>query len=744
MFRKNLISKPLFHVLKKKMPVMSKTEREALDAADSGWESEIFQGRPNWEKLHHIKTSTLTKAEQAFLDNETTTLCSMLDDWKISYRDKDLSPKVWKFIKDNGFFGLVIQTQYGGKGFSAALHSAVVMKLATRSVSAAVTVMVPNSLGPGELLHRYGTSAQQKKFLPDLASGKAIPCFALTSAPAGSDASSMRDTGVVCHGTYKGKTIVGIKLNFSKRYITLAPIATLVGLAFRLQDPEHLIGNKTNVGITCALLDAKHPGLTIGQRHLPMELAFMNGSIEGKAVFVPLDAIIGGTQMAGAGWRMLVECLAIGRAISLPALSCAQGALGFITTSSYAALREQFRTPLFKMEGVESALAKIAGYTYLLESCRTLTVTAVDDGLRPATASAIAKYHMTEFGRKILNHAMDVHGGRAIMMGPKNYLARAYQGIPISITVEGANILTRNLIIFGQGALNCHPYLRAEMDAFTEPDKHKALTQFDHALFGHVGLLFKHIGRATGQGITAGRFIRALTRPAAHHYRNIERLSQAYALVADSTLILLGGALKRKERLSARLGDVMSYLYLASAALKMFKDHGEDPSERPLLDWAVQYCVFQAQEALWGLFANLPNRAVALTLRALCFPWGKPHVAPSDKLEHQVVGAMLKPSAFRERLAKHAYMPDDAGDPIGKMEVAFKHWSHCQPILATVRHAIRAGKISRKARALEQYKHAFTLKLITKPEHAMLKTLETYREDIIQVDVFSHDLKKEL
>ncbi|MDF2868278.1 MAG: acyl-CoA dehydrogenase, partial [Gammaproteobacteria bacterium] len=532
--RQRLLAKPLMRFVRKSLPPMSSTEREALDAGDTWWEGDLFKGQPDWQKLYSLPKPQLSAEEQAFLDNQVETLCGMLDDWQIVQHDKDLPQEVWNYIKKERFFGIVAKKEYGGLGFSALAHSTIILKLASRSISAGVTVMVPNSLGPAELLYHYGTKEQKDYYLPRLARAEEIPCFALTGPEAGSDAAAMTDTGVVCMGEYQGKQVLGIRLNWNKHYITLAPIATVLGLAFKLYDPEHLLGQQDDVGITVCLIPTSHPGVEIGRRHLPLNFAFMNGPTTGKDVFIPLDWIVGGPQMAGQGWRMLMECLSIGRGVSLPATAVANAKLSYRMTGAYARLRKQFKTSIGTFEGVEEALARIGGYAYLLESTRLLTLTGLDLGVKPSVVSAIAKYHMTELSRQIMNDAMDIHAGKGIQMGPRNYLAHGYIAIPISITVEGANILTRNLIIFGQGAIRCHPYVRQEMEAVADANQIRGLQTFDKLITGHIGYMMSNMVRSFVMGITAARWLKvpAYAGELTYYHRQIIRMSTALAFVA--------------------------------------------------------------------------------------------------------------------------------------------------------------------------------------------------------------------
>ncbi|MDF2530372.1 MAG: fadE [Gammaproteobacteria bacterium] len=734
---KHKFSHTVYQRIQNNLPKMSETEAEALNSGDSWWEAELFRGNPDWQSLLNLKLSELSSEEQAFLDNETETLCSMIDDWKIVHTDKDLSPEIWAYLKDAGFLGMVISKEYGGKGFSAAAHSAVVMKIATKSLTAAVTAMVPNSLGPGELLYHYGTAEQKQQYLPRLAKGLEIPCFALTGPEVGSDASSMPDRGTVCKAEFEGKEVIGIRLNFSKRYITLAPVATLIGLAFKLYDPEHLLGEKKNLGITVCLLPRNHPGVEIGNRHIPLDQAFMNGTIQGHNVFIPLDWVIGGHERVGQGWHMLVECLSIGRSISLPAISCAYGALSYITTGAYAALREQFNMPIGQFEGVQEALAKIAGLSYMLDACRRLTITANDQGLKPAVASAIAKYHMTEMGRKILNHAMDIHGGRGIMMGPNNYLGRAYQGMPICITVEGANILTRNLIIYGQGAMSCHPYIRKLIEAVHKDNVEPATSRFDHLLFGYVGYIIRNVSRTLVYKCSFGYAAKVPHSHLSRLYQKLSTLSASYSVASDMALMSLGGDLKRKERLSARLGDVMSYMYLASSVLKAFYDQHEPETELAVSRWAVEYCLHEAGEALNELIRNFPNPVVKWTMRVMLQPFGNPYSHPSDRSEHNIAKQMLVNSPLRQRLGKLIYLKPDEKDAVGRVELAFQALQTAQPVFDKLKAWVRQDKLKKSQSRAEQANYAFEQGWLDEAEMQAVIVCETLRKQIVQVDAFA-------
>lgn len=730
--RRLCLTKPLFAQIKKRLPKISATEAEALAVGDNWWEADLFRGQPAWQNLLDKPLSKLSAEEQHFLDHETSELCTLLDDWQIA-QDQDLPPKVWQFMREKGFFGLVISKDYGGKGFSAAAHSAIVMKVASRSLTAAVTVMVPNSLGPGELLSLYGTQAQKDRYLPALAKGEHIPCFALTGPEVGSDATSMPDTGVVCKQLFEGKATLGIRLRFNKRYITLAPVATLIGLAFKLVDPDRLLGAQENIGITLALIPREHPGVQIGARHNPMGLAFMNGNIVGEDVFIPLGWVIGGQNMVGQGWRMLVECLSIGRSISLPALSTAFCNKAVLMTGAYATIRRQFRSSIIQMEGVAAKFAEIVGFRYLTEACRQLTLSAVDAHIKPAVASAIAKYHMTEMCRQVCLHAMDIHGGRGIMLGPKNYLAQGYLGMPVCITVEGANILTRNLMIFGQGSIGCHPYLYEEMTAVNLSPK-EGLPKLDKLWLKHIGYLWQNYCRASWQVMTRGYFIRAPKSSMARAYQQLTWLSNVYAVVADIALITLGGALKRKENLSARLGDVLSYLYLASAALKQFWDDGEPKTDKPLVRWAVYHCLYQADQALKDFIANFPNKFLSRFLLLKFGLWRTLCHKPSDKLARQIIEPYLYDSAARRQIfAQTHYSLEQECDLV---ERCFMALLKADASLDKLKALVKADKVPRDLPERQQIQYAFEHKLLSERDYRTLVEVAELRLQAIQVDVF--------
>lgn len=735
--RRLLVSGFILNIFRKILPQVSQTEQEALDAGTVWWDGELFSGHPNWQKLLAYAKPTLTAEEQSFLDNETEQLCSMIDDWDVTHVRQDLSPEAWQFIKDKGFFGMIIPKEYGGLQFSALAHSAVVTKLASRSATGTVTVMVPNSLGPAELLLHYGTQAQKDQYLHRLARGQEIPCFALTGPFAGSDAGAIPDTGVVCYGEFNGeKNVLGLRMNWEKRYITLSPVATLLGIAFKLYDPEHLLGPEEARGITLALIPTNVPGVKTGRRHFPLNSAFQNGPTSGKDVFIPLDYIIGGQERIGQGWRMLMECLAAGRSISLPASATGSAKLSARTSGAYCRVRKQFKMPVGKFEGVEEALARIGGNTYMLEATRVLTASAVDMGEKPSVISAIAKYNCTDRSRSVINDAMDVHGGKGICMGPDNYMARTYQQIPIGITVEGANILTRSLIIFGQGAVRAHPYVLKEIKAAHNPNKKQAILDFDQALWGHVSFSLCNATRSLFFGLSDGRGIQVPTAaPTQRYYQQLTRYSAAFAFTADVAMLVLGGSLKRKEKISARLGDVLSNLYLCSATLKRFEDDGRPEDDLPMMHWAMQDALFRIQEAFDGVLQNFPNRIAAWGLRRLVFPLGKCAMPPSDHLGHEVATKLMQPGAARDRLTSGMHIPKNETEAVGALEVSLLSTLNCEPIQAVIAKAFKEGKI--KARSeIEQIIEAAKLNIITGDQVILLERDYLLRRKVIMVDDF--------
>jgi acyl-CoA dehydrogenase len=693
--RRDLVTRRVIGVYRRMLPKMSRTEQDALEAGNVWWDGELFSGMPDWRKLLRLPPPRLTAEEQAFLDGPAEALCRMLDDWEITHELLDMPPRVWQFLKEHKFFAMIIPKEYGGLGFSALASSMVLTKISSRNATASSTIGVPNSLGPAELLLHYGTDEQKQRWLPGLASGDEVPCFALTSPRVGSDATAIVDNGVVAKGLYEGREIIGIRLNWEKRYITLAPVATVLGLAFKLYDPDHLIGEVDEYGITAALVPTDLPGIEIGRRHFPINIPFQNGPTSGRDVFVPLDAIIGGPKMAGQGWRMLVQLLAVGRSIVLPSNSLGGAMAAVYASGAYCRLRRQFGLPIGKFHGVGEALARMAGNVYTMTAASRVTCTAIANGEKPAVPSAILKYHNTELARQVANDAMDVHGGKAIMLGPKNYLARGYESVPIAITVEGANILTRNLIIFGQGAIRCHPFVLAEMEAAKNPDQQQGLVTFDRLLFKHVGYALSNAARSWLQALTLARFTDVpVTGPTRRYYQHVNRYSASFALMTDAAMLTLGGELKRRELLSARLGDVLSYLYLASMVLKHYQDQGEPPEDLPLVEWACRTLLYKTQEQLHGLLRNLPNRPVAALLRLAIFPRGRTYSAPSDELGQLIVELLINPTATRERLAAGAYKTLEPGNPLALLQEALEMAEQIKPIERRVFDARRSGEIA--------------------------------------------------
>ena len=742
--RRAVISRPLFATYRKVLPQMSETERDALEAGTVWWEGELFRGKPDWKKLHAYPKPTLTAAEQAFMDNEVEEACRLVDDWKVTHELYDLPNEAWRYIKDKGFLGMIIPKKYGGLEFSAYAHSQVVTKLSTRSSALSVSVMVPNSLGPAELLLHYGTDAQKDYYLPRLAKGIEVPAFALTSPWAGSDAASIPDSGVVCKGMYQGKEVIGMRVSWDKRYITLAPVCTVFGLAFHLYDPDGLLGDQKHIGITCALVPYDHPGVDTGRRHFPLNAMFMNGPTRGKDVFMPLDFIIGGPQKAGHGWRMLMECLAAGRSISLPSSNTGMAQMTARAVGGYARVRSQFKMAVGRFEGVEEALTRIGAYTYMMDATRKMTAGAVDLGEKPSVVSAIAKYHVTERARQVVNDGMDVVGGKGICLGPSNFIGRAYQQIPIGITVEGANILTRSLIIFGQGAIRCHPYLLPEMQAAQNKDVRQGLVDFDKALWGHVGYTIKNGFRALWLGMTGSHFVAVdvdVAPEVRRYYQQMTRFSAAFAFLSDISLLVLGGSVKRREKLSARLGDILAQMYLISCTLKRFEADGRQAADAPLAHWAIWDSMYKAQEAFDGVIANFPNRFIGAFLHRSIFPWGHPYVVPSDDLGHQVAKLLIQPSESRDRLTAECYLPLTEKEPVGAIELALIATLEAEAIETKIRDAEKAGRFANnpQANVRDIAVAAVECGVITAAEFEKMKRRNMLRDIVVHVDDFPFD-----
>jgi acyl-CoA dehydrogenase len=747
LLRRKLISVPALGAYRKVMPAMSQTERDALEAGTVWWDGELFSGRPNWQRLLDTPAPALNAEEQRFLDEETEALCAMTSDWETTNVYKDLPPHAWQYIRDKGFLGMIIPKEYGGLGFSAWAHAQVVTKLSTRSGTAAVTVMVPNSLGPGELLLQYGTDAQKSYYLPRLAKGIEIPCFALTSPHAGSDAASIPDHARVCWGEHEGKRVLGLRVTWDKRYITLGPVATLLGLAFRVYDPDQLVGDQEDIGITCALIPTSHPGVRIGRRHMPLNAVFQNGPNWGRDVFIPMDWVIGGQPMLGKGWRMLMECLAAGRGISLPSSNTGMAMLAVRTVGGYARVRTQFRTPIGKFEGVEEPLARMGGNLYMMDATRMLTVSAIELGEKPGVLSAIAKYHITERARSVINDGMDIIGGKGICMGPSNFLGSAYMQHPVAITVEGANILTRSLIIFGQGAIRCHPFLLCEMNATREADPERAAVAFDEALFGHLRFTISNLARTFVTGVTGSHFVSVpagVAPETRRYYQQLTRFSAALAFLADVSMGTLGGALKRKEKLSARLGDILSLLYLCSATLKRYEAEGRQAADAPLMHWAIWDAMFKVQGAFEGVLSNFPNRVLAALMRRIVFPLGRPYFIPSDRCGQRAARVLIAPSAARDRLTACMFIGKGEDDPVGLIERALVATMGAEPIEAKLKAAAKEGRLDTQlppgAGVAELAARAVTAGVLDADEARTLVEQRALVDQVIRVDDFDRDL----
>jgi acyl-CoA dehydrogenase len=731
--RRQLVSRHIMTLLTKNLPPVSKTEQEALDGGDVWWDAELFSGKPDWSRLYDLSANHLSQAEIDFLGNQTETLCAMLDDWQITYELKDLPEEVWDFILKERFFGMIIPEEYGGLGFSAQGHSEVIMKVGSRSITAAVTIMVPNSLGPGQLLLNYGTQEQKDYYLPRLASGREIPCFALTGPEAGSDASSIPDVGIICHQDYNGEAdVLGIRVSWEKRYITLGPIATLLGLAFHAYDPDHILSDEEDVGITLALIPTDTPGVVIGNRHYPLDIPFQNGPNSGKDVFIPMEWVIGGQDEVGRGWRMLVECLGEGRGISLPSLSTASAKMATRITGAYTRVRKQFNLPIGYFEGIEEAMARIIGNTYIMDAGRLLTLTALDQGKKPAVITALLKYQLTERMRSVINDAMDIQGGSGICLGPSNFIGRAYQSIPIGITVEGANILTRTLIVFGQGALRCHPYLLTEM----QTAQNKDLRGFDNALLAHMGFIISNSVRSIWLGLTNAIFVVCGTPATRKYCRSLTRLSSNFALISDYALLMLGGKLKRKERLSGRMADILANLYLCSAVIRHYEEQGAPKADRILVDYACKLTIHRAQQSMLAAFHNMPLPWLAKILRALMFPFGKPYSPPNDALIHQVAQLALKPSATRDRLTEGIFITNDPDDKTGRVEYAFQEALKAEEAEKQFNRLRKQGKLHGFTQP-QRIENALRDKLISETDAKLLSNAWKAMRNAISVDEFT-------
>lgn len=738
--RQTIISQKALSLFKKVLPAMSQTEKEALEAGTVWWEAELFKGKPEWKKLQNIADPKLSEAEQAFLDGPVNTVCEMVNDYQVTHELADLPPEVWQYLKDHKFFAMIIKKKYGGLEFSAYAQSLVLQKLTGVSSVLSSTVGVPNSLGPGELLQHYGTEEQRNHYLPRLAEGKEIPCFALTSPEAGSDAGSIPDYGIVCKGQWQGEEVLGMRLTWNKRYITLAPVATVLGLAFKLRDPDGLLGDKQELGITCALIPTDLKGVKIGNRHSPLNVPFQNGPTQGDDLFVPIDFIIGGQKMAGQGWRMLVECLSVGRGITLPSNSTGGIKSAALATGAYARIRRQFKQPIGRMEGVEEPLARLAGNAYVMDAASNLTVAGIDLGEKPSVISAIVKYHCTHRGQRSIIDAMDIVGGKGICLGPSNFLARSYQGAPIAITVEGANILTRSMIIYGQGAIRCHPYVLNEMEA-AYSESSDALDKFDSALAGHVSFTMSNLVRSVWFGLTDGRGSDTPTpsnkadKQTQRYYQKLNRYSANLALLSDISMAVLGGSLKRRERLSARLGDILSQLYLGSATLKRFESEGSHAEDLPLVHWGMQDSLRQTEVAIDEFLANFPNPVIGRLLRVVLMPFGRIRRAPNDKLDSQVAHILQTPSETRSRIGRGQYLEATEYNPVGKIEKALEVILQAEPLFDKVCKETHQKRAFLRLDLIAQL--GLEKGILTQEEADLLTSAEEHRLYTINVDDFS-------
>ncbi|WP_396622163.1 acyl-CoA dehydrogenase [Marinobacter sp. W-8] len=752
--RLDKLSRPLLGWVRSRLPKLSPTEQEALNSGSVDWDGELFSGQPEWNKLLDAAPAHLTSEEQAFLDGPVEELCKMLDDWQITHEHYDLPDKVWKFIRSKGFFGLVIPKEDGGLGFSNTAHSEIVMKISTRSVSAAVTVMVPNSLGPGELLMHYGTDEQKQHYLPRLAGGDEIPCFALTSPVAGSDAGAIPDKGIVCKGEWNGKEVLGLKVTWNKRYITLAPVATLIGLAIKVYDPEHLIGEQDEIGVTCVMVPRDTDGVNAGARHLPMNTVFMNGPTWGTEVFIPMEQVIGGQDMLGKGWKMLLECLSIGRSISLPALGTGAGKLASLATGSYAYTREQFGRSISQFEGVQEALEPIAGYTYMMDAARLLTAGMLDRGVRPSVPSAVLKYRNTDLMREVINHAMDVVAGRGVITGPRNFLARAYQAVPIGITVEGANILTRSLMVFGQGAIRCHPFIVEEIEAAGMEDQDQAAKKFDGIFYRHLAHTTRNALRAFVLGLSKG-WLESAPRQGdiQKYYRQLGRFSAAFALMTDVTLLTVGGGLKARQRLSGRMADCLVQLYYATAVIKQWHEEGYPDDQRDLVEWCLQTCLHDLQDSMREAIINFPVPALRWPLRLMVFPLGATGLnGPDDKLGAKVAATIVNDTPVRQRISRGTYINADPSDSLGRVLNAYRLANETEESRHKLHEAIRSRDedevdgiallMGHQRKELVDW--ACAQGIVKAEECPKLEEALTALYDVIRVDAFDADGLKSL
>ncbi|HYG61712.1 MAG TPA: acyl-CoA dehydrogenase [Thermoanaerobaculia bacterium] len=712
------------------IPRISETERQALEAGTVWVDGELFSGRPDFRRMLREPYPILADEERAFLDGPVERLCALVDDWEVSRR-RELPPKVWDLLKEERFFGLAIPREHGGHGFSPLALSTIFGTLASRSLALSAVVLIPNSVGPGELLLEYGTPEQQAFFLPRLARGEEIPCFALTEPEAGSDAASLRSEGVLFRDS---KGDLAIRLSWSKRYITLAPVATLLGLAFRLRDPENLLGRGEDVGITLALVPTHLPGVRIGDRHDPMGVPFPNGPTEGRDVVIPADRIIGGPEYAGRGWKMLMEALSAGRSISLPAQSVGGAKYVARVAGAYAAVRRQFGVEIGRFEGIEEPLARIGGLTWLMEAARVATCGAVGSGHRPAVISGVVKYQQTELLRRVVQDGMDVLGGAALSRGPRNLMAAAHMGAPIGITVEGANILTRTLIVFGQGAIRCHPYALAEIRALESGDA-AALRK---ALLGHAGSFLRNLVRSALLGLTRGRLAGSpVAGPTAGSWRRLAWASARFALLTDLALLSLGSRLKLREKLAGRFADALSWMYLGFCALRRFEAEGRREEDLPFVLWATEHALDQIQTAFEGIYRNFEGPLGWLMRGPGAWwcrvnPLGRP---PSDRRGARVAAALRSAGALRDRLTAGVFLPADPTQALGRLERAFALVAEAAPVAETIARASRQGTLP-AGRPEELLDWAVAAGVVTAEQAGLVRRAAEARLDAIQVDSF--------
>ena len=716
------------------MPQISATERIAVEAGTLWIDKDLFSGKPDYQKLMSESYPRLTQQEKDFIDGPVEELCRMAHNFDIVNK-RSIPQEIWDYIKKEKFFGMIIPNEYGGLGFSALAHSAVITKLNSRSSTIAVTVMVPNSLGPAELLMHYGTEEQKKYYLPRLADAREIPCFALTEPEAGSDAGSIQASGVV----FKGEdNKLYIRLNWNKRWITLAAISTVMGMAFRLKDPDHLLGDKEDIGITCALVPSQTKGVVLGDRHNPMFVPFYNCPTQGKDVVVPIGAIIGGQKQVGHGWRMLMESLGAGRGISLPSQLCGGSKLVSRLVSSHSVIRKQFGCSIGKFEGVKEHLAKIAGKTYMIDAMRVYTLGALDSGIKPPIITAIAKYHATEIGRDIVNYGMDIMGGAGLSLGPRNLIAPLYMSTPIGITVEGANILTRTLMIFGQGAMRAHPYAFQEINAL----ENNNVRDFDKAFWSHVGHVFRNLCRSIGLSLTRGLLSKPYgDRHTKRYFRKLSWISASFALMADVVMGLFGGTLKKREMLTGRFADILSHMYMATSVLRRYEAEGRRKEDLPFVHYSMKYCLTQIQKAFDGIFCNINVKGLTWLFKFFLRTWSDVNTLAeniNDDLVYKVSNAILTDGSARDNLTEGIYLPNDKTQHIARLEHAFQVILRSENSERKIRNAIRKKQLP-KTKVRFVIDEALSKSIISQTEYDELKESAELRLDAIQVDSFTQE-----